>query len=153
MRRVGGVFQRFQLRASEGLAHGPQAGFCWQAAYVRNEGFRTPDFSLPFKFLGNFEGQDFRMARPARIEPATPAFVASDHDSCCGRAPTTRGANAGGLKCGGAVGTSAMRDDLHHMASSAVLESRGGMPLSWHDRRNAASERVAFLRSMPSWRA
>lgn len=48
--------------------------FADRLAYVRNEGFRTPSFSLPFKALGNFEGQEFEMARPAGIEPATPAF-------------------------------------------------------------------------------
>ncbi len=48
--------------------------FADRLAYVRNEGFRTPNFSLPFKALGNFEGQDLKVARPAGIEPATLGF-------------------------------------------------------------------------------
>jgi site-specific DNA recombinase len=48
--------------------------FADRLTYVRNEGFRTPDFSLPFKALGHFNGEEIKMARPAGIEPATLGF-------------------------------------------------------------------------------
>lgn len=48
--------------------------FADRLAYVRNEGFRTPNFSLPFKALGHFEQQEFMMARLAGIEPTTLGF-------------------------------------------------------------------------------
>ena len=48
--------------------------FADRLAYVRNEGFRTPNFSLPFKTLDNFEQHEMRVARPAGIEPATLGF-------------------------------------------------------------------------------
>lgn len=42
--------------------------------YVRNEGFRTPKLSLPFKNLGHFEGQELTMARAEGFEPSTVGF-------------------------------------------------------------------------------
>lgn len=45
--------------------------FADRLAYTKKQGFRTPDFSLPFKALGHFEGQDFEMVRLAGIEPTT----------------------------------------------------------------------------------
>ncbi len=50
--------------------------FADRLAYVRNQGFRTPDFSLPFKALGGVGGQDYELARLAGFEPTTPWFVA-----------------------------------------------------------------------------
>ena len=50
--------------------------FTDRLTYVRNEGYRTPDLSLPFKMLGNDFDQKKRMARPAGFEPTTPWFVA-----------------------------------------------------------------------------
>lgn len=37
--------------------------------YVRNEGFRTADLSLPFKVLGGVLGGENKMARPGGFEP------------------------------------------------------------------------------------
>ena len=48
--------------------------FADHLAYVRNQGFRTPDFSLPFKALRSINGGDFKMARPAGVEPTTFGF-------------------------------------------------------------------------------
>ena len=48
--------------------------FADRLAYTKKQGFRTPVFSLPFKALGHFEGQDFEMARLAGIEPTTLGF-------------------------------------------------------------------------------
>ncbi len=48
--------------------------FADRLAYTKKQGFRTPAFSLPFKALGHFAGQDFEMARPAGIEPAALGF-------------------------------------------------------------------------------
>ena len=42
--------------------------------YQRNEGFRTPETTLPFKALGSFCGGENKMARPAGFEPATLGF-------------------------------------------------------------------------------
>ena len=44
--------------------------FSERLAYKRNEGFRTPHLSLPFKALRHFEGVDFNMAERAGFEPA-----------------------------------------------------------------------------------
>ncbi len=46
--------------------------FADRLAYVRGEGFRTPETTLPFKALGSFCGGENKMARPAGFEPATP---------------------------------------------------------------------------------
>src|SRR5574338_397185 len=45
-------------------------------AYVRNEGFRTANLSLPFKTLADLSSSKSKMARPAGFEPTTPWFVA-----------------------------------------------------------------------------
>ena len=50
--------------------------FTDRLAYVRNEGFRTPETTLPFSVLGGFHGPKGEMARPARFERATAWFVA-----------------------------------------------------------------------------
>ncbi len=46
--------------------------FANRLQYVRDEGFRTADLSLPFKMLAGFSGADFGMASPAGFEPALP---------------------------------------------------------------------------------
>lgn len=40
--------------------------FAGHLAYTRNEGFKTPDVSLPFKVLEGFRGGKSRMARQRR---------------------------------------------------------------------------------------
>ncbi len=44
-------------------------------AYVRNEGFRTPKLSLPFKVLADLSVGKSKMARPERFELPTSGFV------------------------------------------------------------------------------
>ncbi|MCU7805681.1 MAG: hypothetical protein KZQ96_21045 [Candidatus Thiodiazotropha sp. (ex Lucinoma borealis)] len=46
--------------------------FANRLAYVRNEGLRTPETTLPFKVLGGFSGGKSEMARPEGFEPPTP---------------------------------------------------------------------------------
>ena len=46
--------------------------FADRLAYCRNEGFRTPNFALPFKALADISGSENVMARPAGFEPAAP---------------------------------------------------------------------------------
>ncbi len=46
--------------------------FADRLAYVRGEGFRTPETTLPFKALSGFHGGENKMAHPARFERATP---------------------------------------------------------------------------------
>ncbi len=48
--------------------------FAERLAYTKKQGFRTPDFSLPFKTLAQISGPDFKMARLAGIEPTTLGF-------------------------------------------------------------------------------
>lgn len=48
--------------------------FMDKPAYVRNEGFRTPNLALPFKVLAGFQEPKRGMARPARFELATFGF-------------------------------------------------------------------------------
>ncbi len=43
-------------------------------AYQRNEGFRTPKTTIPFKVLGDFCSGNFEMAHPKRFEPLASAF-------------------------------------------------------------------------------
>ncbi len=43
--------------------------------YVRNEGFRTPETTLPFKVLADFQAGRNKMAHPERFERPTPRFV------------------------------------------------------------------------------
>ena len=50
--------------------------FAGRLAYMRNEGFRTPDVTLPFKVLEDFRGKKSMMARPERFELPTSWFVA-----------------------------------------------------------------------------
>jgi hypothetical protein len=45
--------------------------FADRLAYVRNEGFRTPNFSLPFKTLGGLERLEKTMVPPTGIEPVS----------------------------------------------------------------------------------
>ena len=49
--------------------------FSKRLAYSRKEGFRTANFSLPFKVLGQFLGCKREMARWGGFEPPTPRFV------------------------------------------------------------------------------
>ncbi|MBT3043385.1 MAG: recombinase family protein [Candidatus Thiodiazotropha sp. (ex Codakia orbicularis)] len=46
--------------------------FADRLAYVRGEGFRTPETTLPFKALAGFSGGENKMARPEGFEPPTP---------------------------------------------------------------------------------
>ncbi|MEL6486141.1 MAG: recombinase family protein [Pseudomonadota bacterium] len=46
--------------------------FANQLAYKRNEGFRTANFSLPFKLLRDFSEQKWKMVPLAGLEPALP---------------------------------------------------------------------------------
>ena len=39
--------------------------------YCRNQGVRTPEFSFPFKVLGEFSTAENKMARPGGFEPPT----------------------------------------------------------------------------------
>ena len=48
--------------------------FAERPAYVRNQGFRTPNPALPFKALADFSGGKTEMARPTGFEPATCSF-------------------------------------------------------------------------------
>ena len=50
--------------------------FADKLAYVRNDGFRTPDLALPFKVLADLSGGKNRLARLERFELPTPWFVA-----------------------------------------------------------------------------
>ncbi len=45
--------------------------FAQKLQYSRTQGFRTPKISLPFKVLDQFQNTNFKMARPAGLEPAT----------------------------------------------------------------------------------
>lgn len=51
--------------------------FAERLEYVRNEGFRTANLTLPFKALAGFCGPNGEMARPAGFEPATPSLEGS----------------------------------------------------------------------------
>jgi site-specific DNA recombinase len=42
--------------------------FANRLTYVRNEGYRTPDLSMPFKVLGNFFGHENKMVPKRRLE-------------------------------------------------------------------------------------
>ena len=59
--------------------------FAGRLAYTRNEGFKTPDMSLPFKVLQGFREGKSKMARPRGFEPLTPAFGAFGHDYASAR--------------------------------------------------------------------
>ena len=48
--------------------------FADQLAYKRNEGFRTANFSLPFKLLGGFSTLENKMVHPRGFEPLASAF-------------------------------------------------------------------------------
>ena len=45
--------------------------FAEKLPYQRNQGFRTPETSLPFRVLEELRGGQYDLARPAGIEPAT----------------------------------------------------------------------------------
>lgn len=45
--------------------------FSEQLAYVKNQGFRTPEFSFPFKALAGTYGREKGMAHPEGFEPPT----------------------------------------------------------------------------------
>ena len=49
--------------------------FSGNLRYSRQEGFRTPQTSLPFKVLGNLSTLGREMAHPERFERPTPRFV------------------------------------------------------------------------------
>ena len=49
--------------------------FSERLAYSRNEGFRTPKTTIPFKVLADFQAVKNGMARPKGFEPLTPRFV------------------------------------------------------------------------------
>lgn len=69
----------WNLWASERLEHKKavlKLAFADRLAYVRNEGFRTPDLALPFKVLAQIGSPDSKLARPERFELPTPKFVA-----------------------------------------------------------------------------
>jgi hypothetical protein len=45
--------------------------FAERLVYVRNEGLRTPNLSLPFKALANFSGDEMKMVAEHGTEPAS----------------------------------------------------------------------------------
>jgi hypothetical protein len=47
--------------------------FANQLSYVREEGFRTPETTFPFKALSDFSGVKNTMARPRGFEPLASA--------------------------------------------------------------------------------
>ncbi|HOY78051.1 MAG TPA: recombinase family protein, partial [Hyphomonadaceae bacterium] len=49
--------------------------FSERLTYVRNQGYRTPNLSLPFKAMRDFFDPNLGMARPKRFELLTPRFV------------------------------------------------------------------------------
>ena len=51
--------------------------FADRLAYVRNEGFRTAEITLPFRVLGDLSAPKSKMARPERFELPTNWFEAS----------------------------------------------------------------------------
>ena len=53
--------------------------FTDRLTYVRNEGYRTPDLSIPFKALGDFYGEKMQMVPRGGIEPPTRGF--SEHQA------------------------------------------------------------------------
>jgi site-specific DNA recombinase len=58
--------------------------FAENLAYVPKEGFRTAEFSFPFRTLQDFSGSKREMAHPTGFEPVTPAFGASTNGSTPG---------------------------------------------------------------------
>ena len=48
--------------------------FAERLPYVRKQGFRTPNLSIPFKMLDAFQGGKIEMAHPTGFEPVTSAF-------------------------------------------------------------------------------
>ena len=49
--------------------------FAGSLTYQRNQGFRTPEISMPFKALASFSGLESEMVRPERFERPTLRFV------------------------------------------------------------------------------
>ena len=69
----------WNLWASERLEHKKavlKLAFADRLAYVRDEGFRTPDLALPFKVLADVGNSKSKLARPERFELPTTWFVA-----------------------------------------------------------------------------
>lgn len=67
------------LWASERLEHKKavlKLAFADRLAYVRDEGFRTPDLALPFKVLAEIGCPGSKLARREGFEPPTPRFEA-----------------------------------------------------------------------------
>jgi site-specific DNA recombinase len=60
---------RFELRRMVG-----KLTFAQRLEYVRNQGFRTPELSMPFKSLEVFQMGKSEMAHPVGFEPTTFAF-------------------------------------------------------------------------------
>ena len=63
------------LRRSEHLEHKRMVlrmAFTSRLAYVRNEGFRTADLTLPFKALAAFKSRDVQVVAPPGLEPGRP---------------------------------------------------------------------------------
>ena len=58
--------------------------FTDRLTYVRNEGYRTPDLSLPFRLLGDDFGQKVEMVAKGGIEPPTQGFSVFDPPILCG---------------------------------------------------------------------
>jgi site-specific DNA recombinase len=54
--------------------------FVGHLSYARNEGFRTPEMSLPFKVLGDISGSKKQMARPAGLESAASRLEVLGYD-------------------------------------------------------------------------
>ena len=68
-----------KIWVSEHLSHKRavlKLAFPERLAYVRKEGFRTPNLALPFKALAGFGMGKIEMARPEGFEPPTTWFVA-----------------------------------------------------------------------------
>ena len=45
--------------------------FSERISYRRNEGYRTPKTTLPFKALADFSGENGMMVEPKGVEPST----------------------------------------------------------------------------------
>lgn len=63
-------FQRM-FKPTPGRGVLPRLVFGQKLAYVKNEGFRTCETTLPFKALGGFSDSDSCLAPPRRFERPT----------------------------------------------------------------------------------